>query len=130
MKTTLQMPLVTRKSLSVAAMQQRQLSTAVIVTTGLSQHDKDELHRYRLREQRAASAEIASDILAESSRKHHARLLHQERTAHVRDNTQDKPQKVTITNAYVHTTLALNSVMAVPLKLPLWQRLWNWLRTE
>lgn len=128
---TLHLSLDTRKKLAVAAMQQRHPS-AVIVSPGLSQHDKDELRRYRLREQRAASAAIACDILAETrgSTQARARELHQSRTVHVRDHTQPTPPRVTLTSAYVHTTVALEAQTAVPIRLPLWQRFWNWLHSE
>lgn len=122
----IQLPDFTRNNLSLAA---RQLKRPVLVVYN-SHEERAELKRYRLREQRAESAAIACEIMADQNRKHRARSLHLEKTAHVRDNTEEKPQKVTITDRYVHTTLALNSVTAVPLKLPLWQRLWNWLHAE
>lgn len=130
MKTALTMPLDTRKKLAVAAMQLQ--PSAVIITTSLSQQDKDELRRYRLREQRAASAALACELLAQTrgSAQARARELHQSRTAHVRDHTKPAPAKVTLTSAYVHTTLALEAQTAIPIRLPLWQRLWNWLRSD
>jgi hypothetical protein len=126
----LHMPLDTRKKLALAALQLQ--PPAVIVTASLSAQDAAELRRYRLREQRAASAAIACELLATTRGSAHARAreLHRSRTAHVRDHTQPAPPQVTLTSAYVHTTLALEAQTAVPIRLPLWQRLWNWLRHE
>lgn len=134
MKTAFKLPLDTRAKLAVAALQLQPTPATVIVSHSLSQQDKDELRRYRLREHRTASAALACDLLAQTHQSTQAqakaRELHHSRTAHVRDHTQPAPSKVTLTSAYVHTTLALEAQTAIPIRLPLWQRFWNWLRSD
>jgi hypothetical protein len=125
-KTDTPMSLLTRKRLSVAAMQLDQ--PVVLVKSDAA--DKAELRRYRLRDQRAEAAAVALSLLAETTTKTQARNLHLSRTAHVRDNTEAAPQKVTLMKHVVHTTLPFDPVRAVPLPVPWWRRVVNWFKSE
>ena len=106
MKTTTQLSLETRKGLAVAAMTLRQPTTpAVFVTRQVPRVEPQVKPKAETREQ------------AE---------LRRERVEHI---TRRAPE-VVITRRWIHTASSFDGQQAVVLRLPLMQRLRNWLRSE
>lgn len=102
MKTKIELPLETRKKLSVASMM---LNQPVVIV----QPPKAPAKPLKAKEETKEMAEM--------------------RRLRVEDITR-KPPEVVITRTWIHTASHFDAQTAVPIKLPLWRRALNWFKSE
>ena len=127
---TIQLPDLTRSAHAV-----REMRGGVFIpkTTAAERAKMQQMHaRNRELEQRILTLEAAEAARVDAQIVKAQRLAYMEsKTAHVRDNTASyKTPAVIATTDAVHLALPLNPRTAIPMALPVFSQIRNWLRLK